>query len=670
MAQTAVRQNRIRSTVSGVEFDDRYDLSTAEGIVNESIRGAADRPISGTLIMDLNYLRTAVRDIKGESFDWFDPAVSTSGLITLSGTREQIGVIQQFAGIDQDGDGTPDYSSTVYITQNESLETTIGELDAALLTGERQGWIYITDISAQGGGIVSDKVYQDPPGNTVIQSGTSDTLDVTVNLRASYPLVDVGEVISSTVPVSIRKRLSRAGDTGHYAGTQDLTLSGVSPYAVKAQVVTPDDDAGPCGTGACDTVGIIFNSAPELLSLSFIGGYPGAQTELKAGDTFAISGTTDKPANAIQMSNFGAGTSELLAFALGTSFTTTITIADRGTATQALPARGAARNATGSFGGTRDTDALGGVANGVDLVFLNNTYPSFVDNGTTYPLGQTAFKNTESGTQSTTVNNANTGAYTSPHGDFSVSNPGVIATVKTITCTNPGDYNDSSTNFRIVATRTANDASATFNKTIEVADTAPSLTVTQPQTRLRADTPAEQYTITATADQNIIAAPDVGIPVGGNWVGGGFAGGSKIWTRTIEIEDGDVTGIAPWILSTPIANRALISGTSITGDENVGGFISRTLTIAAWPAREAFIGHNVVSTAKLVVENLSKAGAGPNGGTIFSYLNTLTNTLDSYTITQPSGVLNPAGNVWYNLDQPNAVSNTTGSALVIVEEEV
>jgi hypothetical protein len=347
-----------------------------------------------------------------------------------------------------------------------------------------------------------------------------------------------------------------------------------------------------------------------------------------------------------------------------------MTIANRGTSTQALPANVRARNSSGGFGSYRATDELGGTTDGVDLVNLNNTFPSFVDNGTTFPVGQTAFKGVEAGSQSTTVNNADTATYTSPHGDFTITNPGTLATVKTITCTNPGDYNDSATNFRIVANRAANDASATFNKTIEVADTAPSITVTQPQTRLRADSPAASYVITATADQNLAGAPDINIPVSGDWQGGGFTGGPKVWTRTIDIEDGDATGIAAWTLNGTIENNAGTTSTNISGDENVGGFVSRQLVVAAWPVRQTEIGHSVVDTTKLLCENLSKGGDGTNGGTDFTYLNTLTDTVDSFTITQPSGVLNSTGNLWYNLDLANAVSNTTGTAIIILEETV
>lgn len=629
MARTLQRQSFMRSTSSGTDFNDDLPLgSVAEDIVNLSTLDPD--AVSGTLIEDMNYLRSVERDIKGDGFRWYTPVDPDT---TLSGLDERITDLTVTAGVD------------------------------------RQGWIYVTDLGGQSGGIVSDKIYQDT-GNTVIQSGTSDTTDITLDVKASYPLIWIASMSGTTEFNVQNATLPRAGDGSHYTGTVNYSLVSDAPYTIKAEVTTPDHNNPDCGIGACDTVEVDFDSPPELLTLFFTGGYPGSQTQLKAGDTYQISGTTDKPANALRLLNTDAGISQTLAFTLGTSFTVTMTIADRGTSTQALPAHAQARNASGGFGSTRTTDELGGAVDGTDLVNLNNLYPSFVDNGTTFPIGQTAFKGVEVGSQSTTVNDADTAAYTSPHGDFTITSPGVLATVKTITCTNPGDYNDSATNFRIVANRAANDADNTFNKQIEVADVAPTLTVTQPQTRLRADSPAVGYVITATANQNIAAAPVIGIPVSGVWTGGGFVGGPKIWTRTINIEDGDATGIAAWTLTGTIVNNAGTTSSSITGNENVGGFVSRQLIVAPWIVRQTEIGHSVVDTTKLLCENLSKGGAGANGGTDFFYLNSLTNTLDSFAITSPSGVLNTTGDLWYNLDLANAVSNTTGTAIIILEETV
>ena len=133
--RTLALQNQIRSTTSGIEYDDTLDLSFAETLVNESPLGDPDS-VSGTLIYDLNFLLTAIREIKGEDpvFNWFDPAASTAGLITLSGAQGSLSNLHDFTGSSGDLDGAPTYSSAIIITQSGDLETAIGELDAALAT--------------------------------------------------------------------------------------------------------------------------------------------------------------------------------------------------------------------------------------------------------------------------------------------------------------------------------------------------------------------------------------------------------------------------------------------------------------------------------------------------------------------------------------------------------
>jgi hypothetical protein len=131
--RTLTLQNQIRSTTSGIEYDDTLTLPLAETLVNEAF---LDDPtqVSGTLVMDLNFLRTAVRDIKGETplYNWYDPAATTPGLITLSGARQAISNLQTFVGSGGDLDTTPDYTSTCFISQNDPLETAISTLDAQL----------------------------------------------------------------------------------------------------------------------------------------------------------------------------------------------------------------------------------------------------------------------------------------------------------------------------------------------------------------------------------------------------------------------------------------------------------------------------------------------------------------------------------------------------------
>jgi hypothetical protein len=133
--RTLSLQNQIRSTTSGIEYQDDLSLSLAEDLVNEAFLTDGTQ-VSGTLIMDLNFLRTAVRDIKGgtPSFNWNDPSstASTVTLIDLSEARTEITNLQNFTGSDGDGDATPDYDSLCFIAQNDPLETAVSTLDEQL----------------------------------------------------------------------------------------------------------------------------------------------------------------------------------------------------------------------------------------------------------------------------------------------------------------------------------------------------------------------------------------------------------------------------------------------------------------------------------------------------------------------------------------------------------
>ena len=89
----------MRSTTSGIEFNDDLSLgSVAEDIVNLSTLGPTE--VSGTLIQDLNYLRSVERDIKGDGFRWYTPVDPDT---TLSGLDERITDLTVTAGIDRQG---------------------------------------------------------------------------------------------------------------------------------------------------------------------------------------------------------------------------------------------------------------------------------------------------------------------------------------------------------------------------------------------------------------------------------------------------------------------------------------------------------------------------------------------------------------------------------------
>jgi hypothetical protein len=138
--RTLVLQNQIRSTTSGIEYDDTLDLAFAESLTNESPL-LDELSISGTLIYDLNFLRTAVRDIKGTvtELNWNDQVVDNAGMTTLSGARGSLNNLHTFTGSTGDLDSSPDYDTLggpapIFVSQGDPVNVAIEKLDAGLAT--------------------------------------------------------------------------------------------------------------------------------------------------------------------------------------------------------------------------------------------------------------------------------------------------------------------------------------------------------------------------------------------------------------------------------------------------------------------------------------------------------------------------------------------------------
>lgn len=516
--------------------------------------------------------------------------------------------------------------------------------------GGGSGWIRIQDIAVPGG-VADTKVFQDE-AETVLQSCRVSSLDIEVVLRASYPVVAINGVFYQLAP---------AADEGHYAGSVLLTLPAPGVLTVKLQ--TPNN-----ATGAEDVAVVTYEPPPELLTLEFTGTYPGSQTELKAGDTFQLTGTTDRSADAVEIQDFGAMVQSVQTFVTGTSFTVTGTIADRGTAPQLLSAKARARSAaTVAYGGVRDT-ALGGSVEPVNVVKCCNLYPMVIWGVVTYPASQGALKNSESATVGFSMANADHVLFSSPTGDVSVLNPTLSEDPKTVTRIS-GSYNDATPNLRAVATRDANGAQTTVNTLVKIANVAATIAVTKPATRLRSGgnngTAPQDHTITITANQELYSAPSLTpAPSAGTFQGSVFTGGPKVWTRDLRVIDTDSKGTFAW-QSPSAVNLAGIPTTAITGDASyvLGGFVARSLSFPAF-SQSTLIGTAVVHYSKLVAGVFTAtnqpAVRTPTQGDTANYAN-------RFTVTA-LGVMPTT--LWWN-DVAAAATNSSGTAQIAsVEEQV
>jgi hypothetical protein len=510
-------------------------------------------------------------------------------------------------------------NSIVYITGNQNISglknfTTIPTVNGTgvLLVGAAipstiasgvGGSVFITYVTPSGGvGNVGDYVYEniaDGVGNTALISCSTTVQTVEVDIyalqgrtRFKPKLYIAGQEIPSSLVVRQNDRPVFLVDN-----------FGVNLNNATSLRVEHED-------GAYDTISITQDAPPQVLSAYFYGTYPGSQTELKYNDTFNFTVNSDVAIVAIQIYDFGAARSDTHNFTAATSKNITITIADRGNTTQNLGVKLRVQKANGSWSSDYLTSNYGST-DGIHTVKLNNTYPSVSVTTINYPGSQQALKDSESATVSNTVLNYDAISYTSPNSDLTITNSSSYETSKTVT-RSAGNYNISTPNFRITATRNANNAVTTNSSTVvKIAHTAPTLTVSVPAARLRTGgndgTTAQSYTVTITATQQLLSAPTLSVPAGGGTLGS-FGGSTTTWTATLSnINDNLIKQTYTWgaISATNLAGKVVTTIT--TGPTYViGGFLSRTVSLAAF-ANEVNINTSVLDYSKMTLSWVIKS---------------------------------------------------------------
>jgi hypothetical protein len=515
------------------------------------------------------------------------------------------------------------------------------------------GGVFITDIAPMSLGNVGSKLRSSD--GEVLDSCVTDTPDVIVSVMALSgdscykPTITVGGINVSN--------LTEGADAGTWFGSTTITLNGTG-------YITATHCDGPQ-----HTCYVSIQAGPNIISAEFIGGYPGTQTELKENDTFNLRVQSDKPMTGIQVYDFEAGKPQTYTFSSTQDYTVTITIANRGNLAVLRPVKVKCHDVAGSWGSDYTTNSTGSV-DGTNVVNCNNLHPTVSIVSISYPGSQQALKDSETASINHTVSDYNSIVYSSPNSDLGIPNTSSYESPKIVTRI-AGNYNISIVNFRIVANRQANASSTTVDRIVNIAHVSPTVTVTEPAVRLRSGgnsgTSAQNHIITITSNQNLLSAPTLVAPEG-TWSGPGFIGGPLVWTRQLQIHDDDVKATYTWGAMSTI-NLAGKEVTIISGDSHytIGGFVIRTLTIPAWVNREVSIGTAVSNATKLRCTNLSK---GASGSLNFTYKSDTSNALDRFTVTDPSGVANPIGNLFYNCDLANASSNTTGSMRIELEEIV
>lgn len=543
--------------------------------------------------------------------------------------------------------------------------TVVLQLKSALVVGQgangntgRTGWVYVTGLTIAGGQTISEEVYQDA-GNTVLQSATVSDSAFSFDVRGSFPLVEVYDVTNQLVTAT---ELTRNVDEGHYEGLVALTGIVSGDYTVR--LIDSDGNSA-----AEDSIAITVDLPPVIQALSFGGGYPGSQTELKENDSFQVSGVTSKAIDLVEIQDYEAGQFASIGVAPTTNFSVALTVADRGNIAVARPARVRVRDAvTGAFSTLRDTNQGGGTVDGVDLIVLNNIVPNIAFGVITYPGSQLALKNSENATIGFSSADLDTVLFDSPNGDLSITNPTLDEATKTVTRI-AGLYNISTNNLRATANRLANDATTVVQLIVNVAHVAPLITINPATARVRSGvSPGADTTITISADQQLLSAPSVDPAASrGIFQGGGFVGGPTNWTRALRVTDAENPtddSVNAWLnlLATNLAG--IVTSIITTGPTYiVGGFTPRTINYAAFTANssESF---PLTSEAKL------QAGAFSNGN---SAVVQPFGTADTTDVGKEGWCAPTAasGSVSMRmLHSPSVGANSGGLTLTLVEETV
>ena len=540
----------------------------------------------------------------------------------------------------------------VVITEND-VTVVIDTVSINSSTGNI-GWVRITDVEPQDPALetVTSKVWDDPPGNTVLQSATSSSTLLAVTVECSFPRIEI-----NGAPFILPK----VGSI--YVDTVDVTLAATGPLLAKA---TDTDGKG----AAEDTCAITIDLPPTVTAAIFTGGYPGAQTELKEDDTFQLQVTADEDFDQVIILDFGAGKAEVIAVSTGPTATVTLTIADRGTTPQLLGARIRVRDATaGGQSATFDTDSAGAV-DGVNVVNLNDLRPSGVIGVIDYPGAQQAIKAVENATVNHTAVDFDIIAYTDPtSAQISVANPATFEAAKVVTGLGSGVFNDSATNFRYVMTRNANAAQVTIDGVVVVADVAPTVDITLPAARLRSGgngaSMAQDHSVTLTSSQPLLVAPLLSADAGGSrgTFQGVFVGGPTVWTRDLRVDETipDEKGAFTFAGLVTTGLAGLVQNTINTGaGYTLGGFVQRTLTFAAF-ATIASVGTELVDFAKLTAGIFTST----NGAALKQPLATPPPVINGYTASAVG--VNPFDIVW--LDTLAISANSSGTAQITDVEE-
>lgn len=304
----------------------------------------------------------------------------------------------------------------------------------------------------------------------------------------------------------------------------------------------------------------------------------------------------------------------------------------------------------------------------------NSVYPVISISTISYPAGQEALKDAEFATVSNSVTNFDSLVYSSPNGNLTIMNDTTFEASKSVSRIG-GGYNISSNNFTITATKDSNGRVVSDSDVVKIADTALSFSVSNLASTLSSSPAGTSDNFDLNADQQLLEIPSLNTDASQTSPSTLIATASGTSPSSndyrITVSDTDTKGTFTWVVSGQNLAGKVTSSISTNPNYTLAGFSSRTITASpvSLGAGLADIGTTVSDTNDISFENISEGGAGPGGGTIYTYQSyangiSLDNTYDEdnkFTVCDSAGVTNTTGDHVFNLDKLNRAANTSVS---------
>lgn len=439
-------------------------------------------------------------------------------------------------------------------------------------------------------------------GQDHYKDGDDITLDIVFDTSDVAKILFTGGNDYATNTINSSSSLATDFSMDNATNTATITVPVGTTLTTKTDVpfqITAENTLGTAGeTFTSNTTKASVMSGPQIVSAT-VGSYPFINstqvTELKNGVQVPITFTFDT--NNVNRIVFSGDSTKASGSQTVNSVSTsnkqaTVNMTIQGTTVDAdtasdLGFQAAARHSTthGQNGPTFDS--------GSTTVKVNNRAPSIANAVISYPGTQQALKGNETATVQMEVTNAGSNPsyqYSDPlQGSSQLNIQGGETTYsasKTVQRSS-GGYNVSVANYQLVVTRTENGASTTKQAIVQIADTAPTLTVSSNNgARMRSggnDGTSQQYynIVISTGGQRLLQAPTLGVPHG---TLGPFnhSATATTFTASMGVHDDNSKGNHTYssINAVNLAGKTVSSITS-GSTYTFGGFVSRTLDLSA-----------------------------------------------------------------------------------------